>query len=149
MSFGNDPIVRCKDCRAYINPFVKWIDGGQRWVCAFCGDINTTENYYYSTIDEEGYRTDHDDRAEFSVGTVDFIANHEYMNRPPMPPTFLFAFDVSKPAIDSGYLALACSTMKSVIEQNLLAGMADERAKIAFLTYDSHVHFYNLKSTLK
>ena len=27
--------------------------------------------------------------------------------------------------------------------------MADERTKIAFLTYDSHVHFYNLKSTLK
>jgi len=66
-----------------------------------------------------------------------------------MPPTFLFAFDVSKPAIDSGYLALACSTMKSVIEQSLMAGMADERTKIAFLTYDSHVHFYNLKSTLK
>jgi len=71
------------------------------------------------------------------------------MNRPPMPPTFLFAFDVSKPAIDSGYLAMACSTLKSVIEQQLLAGQADERTKIAFLTYDSHVHFYNLRSILK
>jgi hypothetical protein len=38
------------------------------------------------------------------------------MNRPPMPPTYLFAFDVSKPAIDSGYLAFACSSIKSVIE---------------------------------
>jgi len=83
------------------------------------------------------------------LGTVDFIANHEYMNRPPMPPTFLFAFDVSKPAVDSGYLALACSTLKSVIEQSLLPGMADERSKIAFLSYDSNVHFYNLRSILK
>jgi hypothetical protein len=39
-----------------------------------------------------------------------------------MPPTFLFALDVSKPAIDSGYLALACSTIKSIIEAELLAG---------------------------
>lgn len=105
ISFKNDPIVRCKDCRAYINPFVRWLDNGHRWICSFCGDINRTENYYYSTIESDGYRTDHDDRPEFSCGTVDFIANHEYMNRPPMPPTYLFAFDVSKPAIDSGYLA--------------------------------------------
>lgn len=81
-----------------------------------------TESYYYSTIEEDGYRTDHDSRPEFSCGTVDFVANHEYMNRPPMPPTYIFAFDVSKPAIDSGYLAHACSTIKSVIEQELLPG---------------------------
>jgi len=149
ISFKNDPIVRCKDCRAYINPFVRWLENGHRWICSFCGDINKTESYYYSTIESDGYRTDHDDRPEFSCGTVDFIANHEYMNRPPMPPTYLFAFDVSKPAIDSGYLALACSTIKSVIEQEVLPGMEGERAKVAFLTYDDNVHFYNLKSTLK
>ena len=27
--------------------------------------------------------------------------------------------------------------------------MSDERAKVAFLTYDSNVHFYNLKPILK
>ena len=25
-------IVRCKRCRTYINPFVRWSDGG-RWAC--------------------------------------------------------------------------------------------------------------------
>jgi protein transport protein SEC24 len=149
ISFKNDPIVRCKDCRAYINPFVRWLENGHKWICSFCGDINKTENYYYSTIESDGYRTDHDERPEFSCGTVDFIANHEYMNRPPMPPTYLFAFDVSKPAIESGYLALACATIKSVIEQEVLPGMIGERAKVAFLTYDDNVHFYNLKPTLK
>ena len=66
-----------------------------------------------------------------------------------MPPTFLFAFDVSKPAIDSGYLATACQTIKSVIEEQTLPGMADERCKIAFITYDKNIHFYNLKPILK
>jgi hypothetical protein len=45
-----------------------------------------------------------------------------------MPPTYLFAFDVSKPAIDSGYLSFACSTIKNVIENELLPGMSDQRA---------------------
>jgi protein transport protein SEC24 len=66
-----------------------------------------------------------------------------------MAPTYLFAFDVSKPAIDSGYLALACSTIKSAIQQELLPGMKQERAKIAFLSYSDNVQFYSLKSTLK
>jgi protein transport protein SEC24 len=43
-------------------------------------------------------------RPELIHGTVDFLASMEYMNRPPMPPTYVFLFDVSKPAIDSGYL---------------------------------------------
>lgn len=149
VNFKNEPIVRCQDCRAYINPFVRWLDNGQKWVCPFCGDINRTENYYYSTIEEDGYRTDHDQRPEFNCGTVDFIANHEYMNRPPMPPTYIFALDVSKPAVESGYLTYACSTIKSVLEQELLPGQSSERVKIAFLTYDNYVQFYNLKSTLK
>ena len=45
-----------------------------------------------------------EERPEFNCGTVDFIANHEYMNRPPMPPIYIFALDVSKPAVDCGYL---------------------------------------------
>ena len=35
---------------------------------------------------------------ELKKGTVDFIASNEYMNRPPMPPTYVFVLDVSKPA---------------------------------------------------
>lgn len=108
--------MRCADCRAYINPFVRWLENGKKWVCPFCGEINNTENYYYSTIEEDGYRTDHEERPEFNCGTVDFIANHEYMNRPPMPPIYIFALDVSKPAVDCGYLQYACSTIKSVLE---------------------------------
>lgn len=69
------------------------------------------------------------------------------MNRPPMPPTYVFVMDVSKPAIDSGYLQICTSTIKNVIENFLLPG--GMRTRVMFLTYDSSVHFYNLRPTLK
>ena len=59
-SFNNKPIIRCKECRAYINPFVKFTDGGQKWTCNFCKDQNPTENYYFSPTDVDGYRQDLD-----------------------------------------------------------------------------------------
>lgn len=63
-----------------------------------------------------GLRQDYEDRLELRKGSVDFVASNEYMNRPPMPPTFVFVMDVSKPAIDTGYLNLCVSTIKNVID---------------------------------
>jgi protein transport protein SEC24 len=117
VSFKTNPIIRCKDCRAYINPFVRFVDNGRQWICNFCGDTNKTDNYYYSPLNRVGLRQDYDERTELKKGSVDFIANNEYMSRPPMPPTYIFILDVSKPAIDTGYLQTAVATIKSVIEQ--------------------------------
>ena len=78
---------------------------------------------------------------------MDFVASNEYMNRPPMPPTFVFVMDVSKPAIDSGYLQTCVNVIRNVIENELLPG--GTRTRVLFITYDNSVHFYNLRSTLK
>ena len=69
------------------------------------------------------------------------------MNRPPMPPTYIFVMDVSKPALDTGYLPICTGTIKNIIEKNMLPG--GNRNRVLFITYDSSVHFYNLRSTLK
>ena len=29
--------VRCKRCKAYMNPYMMFIDGGRRFQCVFCG----------------------------------------------------------------------------------------------------------------
>ena len=51
-TFGEGkPIVRCRECRAYVNPFVKFIDNGARWICNFCRLDNVTEGYYFSQLD--------------------------------------------------------------------------------------------------
>ena len=69
------------------------------------------------------------------------------MNRPPMPPIFVFIFDVSQPALDSGYLAQATFTLKGLIEEGALPG--GDRTKVCFLAYDKALYFFNLRPTLK
>ena len=77
VSFGDEPIVRCTDCKAYINPFVRWLNNGAKWVCHFCGEINKTDEYYYSEVGQDGYRMDHDERPEFNCGTFDILPSND------------------------------------------------------------------------
>jgi protein transport protein SEC24 len=96
---------------------------------------------YFCTLDANGTRRDIADRPELRHGTVEFIASQEYMVRPPMPPTFFFAFDVSANAVSSGFLAKAVNTVKDALDE--LPG--GERTHVGFLTYDNTIHFYGLK----
>lgn len=43
VDFGTTGPVRCKKCRAYINPFATFIDNGQRWTCNFCSYPNDSK----------------------------------------------------------------------------------------------------------
>ena len=69
------------------------------------------------------------------------------MNRPPMPPTFIFLFDVSQPAVESGYLGMATQALKGIIEEDALPG--GDRARVCFMAFDKNLHFFNLRSTMK
>ena len=80
-------------------------------------------------------------------GTVDFIASMEYMNRPPVCPTFVFLFNVSQPALASGYLQQATHTIKGIIEEGSFPGA--ERVKVCFIAYDKYLYYFNLRPTLK
>jgi protein transport protein SEC24 len=64
-----------------------------------------------------------------------------------MPPTFIFLFDVSQPAIESGYLFQAASTIKGIIEEGSMPG--GDRTRVCFLAFDKNLYFFNLRSTLK
>ena len=90
---------------------------------------------------------DYDERPELYSGSIDFIASPEYMNRPPMPPTYIFLFDCSQQAIESGYLTQMTSTIKGIIDEGTLPG--GERIRISFLAFDKNLYYFNLRSTLK
>jgi len=65
---------------------------------------------------------------------------------PPKPPAYIFVIDVSYNNIKSGLVKLICAFMKELLTQ-LPTELGNEKSKIrvGFITYDTTVHFYNLK----
>lgn len=144
VNFGSAGIVRCRRCRTYINPYVTFTDGGRKWRCNMCALLNDVAGDYFAHLDATGRRIDTDQRPELTNGSVEFVAPTEYMVRPPMPPLYFFLIDVSVSAVRSGMLEVVAQTIKSCLDD--LPGFP--RTQIGFITFDSTIHFYNMKSTL-
>ncbi len=69
--------MRCDNCRAYVNPFCKFIEHGSRYKCNICNKNEPTPNYYYSKIDEQGIREDYYNKPELCSGSFDIKAGAE------------------------------------------------------------------------
>lgn len=138
---GSAVIVRCKRCRTYMNPHVIWMDGGRRYSCNVCSLVNEVPVEYFCALDAAGRRLDHAQRPELSGGSVEYVAPAEYMVRAPMPPTYVFVIDVSTAAAACGMLTTVCETIAACLDR--LPG--DDRTQVAFITFDSTLHFYALR----
>uniref|UniRef100_A0A2K5HR49 SEC24 homolog A, COPII coat complex component n=1 Tax=Colobus angolensis palliatus TaxID=336983 RepID=A0A2K5HR49_COLAP len=135
-------IVRCRSCRTYINPFVSFLDQ-RRWKCNLCYRVNDVpEEFLYNPLTRV-YGEPHR-RPEVQNATIEFMAPSEYMLRPPQPPVYLFVFDVSHNAVETGYLNSVCQSLLDNLD--LLPG--NTRTKIGFITFDSTIHFYSLQEGL-
>ncbi|XP_059286889.1 protein transport protein SEC24 A-like [Lycium ferocissimum] len=144
VNFAPTGIIRCRRCRTYVNPYVTFTDSGRKWRCNICALLNEVPGEYFAHLDASGRRVDLDQRPELTKGSVEFIAPAEYMVRPPMPPLYFFLIDVSLTAVRSGMLEVLAQTIKNCLDS--LPGYP--RTQIGFITYDSTVHFYNMKSSL-
>ncbi|KAG8649724.1 hypothetical protein MANES_08G127600v8 [Manihot esculenta] len=145
VDFGESGPVRCSRCKGYINPFMKFIDQGRRFICNLCGFTDETPRDYHCNLGPDGRRRDADERPELCRGTVEFVATKEYMVRDPMPAVYFFLIDVSMNAIQTGATAAACSSINQVIA-DLPEG---PRTMVGIGTFDSTIHFYNLKRALQ
>ncbi|KAK3017807.1 hypothetical protein RJ639_003664 [Escallonia herrerae] len=145
VDFGESGPVRCSRCKGYINPFMKFIDQGRRFICNLCGFTDETPREYHCNLAPDGRRRDADERPELCRGTVEFVATKEYLVRDPMPAVFFFLIDVSMNAIQTGATAAACSAINQVIA-DLPEG---PRTMVGVATFDSTIHFYNLKRALQ
>uniref|UniRef100_A0A8I4A3A9 SEC24 homolog A, COPII coat complex component n=1 Tax=Callithrix jacchus TaxID=9483 RepID=A0A8I4A3A9_CALJA len=135
-------IVRCRSCRTYINPFVSFLDQ-RRWKCNLCYRVNDVpEEFLYNPLTRV-YGEPHR-RPEVQNATIEFMAPSEYMLRPPQPPVYLFVFDVSHNAVETGYLNSVCQSLLDNLD--VLPG--NTRTKIGFITFDSTIHFYSLQEGL-
>ncbi|CAI2163666.1 12011_t:CDS:10 [Funneliformis geosporum] len=147
---GDDPvpvvtdtvIARCRRCRTYINPFVTFAEGGQKWKCNMCFLLNEVPQQFDWDI-QTNKQADRWKRAELNHAVVEFVAPTEYMVRPPQPPVYLFVIDVSYPAVQSGVVATAARTILESLDR---IPNEENRTKIGFITVDTSLHFYSLNS---
>lgn len=134
------PLIRCMQCKAFLNPFSKFIENGEKYCCNICNTVNPTPQFFYCGLDKQGERPDKNDRAELCCGAYDLNAGDNFMERPPMPPTFIFLIDVSQEAVQTGMLDLTTKILSEVVENELFPGIT--RAQVALFAYDSALHYF-------
>ncbi|XVF33892.1 hypothetical protein REPUB_Repub18cG0010800 [Reevesia pubescens] len=144
INFASTGIIRCRRCRTYVNPYLTFTDAGRKWRCNICSLLNDVPGEYFANLDATGRRIDLDQRPELIKGSVEFVAPTEYMVRPPMPPLYFFLIDVSMSAVRSAMIEVVAQTIRSCLDE--LPGFP--RTQIGFITFDSTIHFYNMKSSL-
>lgn len=136
------PIVRCRRCRTYLNPFVELMDAGSKWRCNLCFlDNEFPANYDYDVATQQ--YIDRNKRAELHYSVYDFIAPTEYMVRPPQPPVYLFLIDASFVSVNSGLFSTTCRILLDSLDQ---IPNTNDRTKVGVVTFDSSIHFYRLAS---
>ncbi|XP_072281043.1 protein transport protein Sec24C isoform X4 [Pyxicephalus adspersus] len=148
---GETGPIRCNRCKAYMCPYMQFIEGGRRFQCCFCSCVTEVPPHYFQHLDHTGKRVDCYDRPELSMGTYEFTATVDYCknNKFPNPPAFIFMIDVSYNAVKSGLVALVCEELKQLIDYLPREGNMEESAiRVGFVTYNKVLHFYNVKSSL-
>lgn len=151
VNHGEAGPIRCNRCKAYMCPYMQFIDGGRRYQCAFCSCVNEVPVQYFQHLDHMGRRMDLYERPELSLGSYEFIATMDYCknNKPPNPPAYIFMIDVSYTNIKSGLVRLICQELKTLLDRLPKEDGADSSSiKVGFVTYNKILHFYNVKSAL-
>jgi protein transport protein SEC24 len=136
----------CKNvkCKAYLNPFVKFMHGSDQWQCNICKNINKTLDYYYCAVDSNGVRLDQNTKPELNFGTYDFIEYKNFWHKdlPPIKISYYFLIDISLNSINSGFAQCVLESIKDMINNENFYKFEEFDIKICIITFDDQVHFY-------
>nr|CBN81596.1 Protein transport protein Sec24C [Dicentrarchus labrax] len=148
---GESGPIRCNRCKAYMCPYMQFIEGGRRFQCGFCSCVTEVPPHYFQHLDHTGKRVDCYDRPELSLGSYEFLATVDYCknNKLPQPPAFIFLIDVSYNAVKSGMVNIVCQELKTLLDYLPRENPEmDSMVRVGFVTYNKVLHFYNVKSSL-
>lgn len=163
LDFGETGPPRCRRCRAYINPFMIFSNGGNRMTCNLCGHPNEVEPEYFAPVDPSGVRVDRTQRPELLLGTCEFLVPKEYWSKEPVPMRYLFLIDVSAEAYNRGFLQGVCAGILAALygddehatDDGQANGEAEKKpskvpagARVGIVTFDREIHFYNVTSLI-
>lgn len=60
--------MRCQSCKAYVNPYMRWVDGGRTMQCCFCNANTEVLPEYQCHTGPDGERRDKFERPELCKG---------------------------------------------------------------------------------
>lgn len=123
-------IIRCRRCRAYLNPFVELKNNNSKWRCNMCMLLNDIPKIGEITA-----------RGEMNNLHYEFRAPSEYAARPPEALTYVFILDVSQTSIQSGLLATAIQTILDSLD---LLPNDEGRANLSFIGVDSQLYYFGI-----
>ncbi|KAI5286332.1 COPII coat Sec23p-Sfb3p heterodimer component [Ascosphaera aggregata] len=161
LDFGDLGPPRCRRCRAYMNPFMTFKAGGNKFVCNMCNFPNDVPPEYFSPLDQAGVRMDRMQRPELMMGTVEYMVPKEHWTKEPIGLRWLFLIDVTQEAVSRGFLEATCDSILAALYggnaqegaegETTTAGVRSlpQGSKVGIITYDKLVHFYNLSSRLE
>jgi protein transport protein SEC24 len=151
LDFGEIGPPRCTRCRAYINPFMVFRSGGNKFVCNMCTYANDVPPEYFCATTPQGARVDREQRPELMRGTVEFLVPKEYWNKEPVGLKWLFLIDVGQEALNKGFLEAFCAGIITALysedssqENGETNRKIPEGSKVGFVTFDKDIHFYNM-----
>eukprot|EP00002_Diphylleia_rotans_P001694 TRINITY_DN10952_c0_g1_i3.p1 TRINITY_DN10952_c0_g1~~TRINITY_DN10952_c0_g1_i3.p1 ORF type:complete len:1060 (+),score=145.96 TRINITY_DN10952_c0_g1_i3:58-3237(+) len=137
-------IIRCKECRSYLNPFCSFSDQGQKWTCNICYLVNDVPSDYYASLDSLGRRIDADQRVELKYGSFEYVATSDYYTRDPEPSTFLFLIDTSHKSNSRDSLVFVTDAIKKSIFK--ISKDSTTKHRVGILTFDEYLRFYYISS---
>ena len=151
INYGEEnDVPRCRNekCKAFMNPFVKFKNEGEKWECNFCKSTNKTSDYLFDSIDNINSKIDYDKKMELNNGSYEFILNRSYWknNRIPNSPNYYFLIDISYKSIESGFSQCVLETIKDCILNNYFYNYDTFNIKVCIITYDTCIHFYSVNN---
>lgn len=159
LDFGDVGPPRCHRCRAYMNPFMTFRSGGNKFVCNLCNYPNDVSPEYFSPTDPSGVRVDRLQRPELTLGTVEYTVPKEYWAKEPVGIRWLFMIDVTAESCNKGFMTGFCEGIMNALYGSETTPEGHEAngtkqaslppgSKVGIVTYDKEIHFYNLSPGL-
>ena len=146
----NSEIIRCNRCRAYMSPFMRFMDGGRRFQCALCHAISEVSQTYFAHLDHTGQRLDKYERPELYLGTYEFKATAEFCRNTVLNcrrPHIVFAFELTKNSIS--LIRRIAPELPAIIREHLPVDPLRSHSApplVGFITYNSKITLYDVKN---
>lgn len=133
-----ETVASCYDCDAFINPFTKFINKDE-WTCNLCGVWNSLKVQNKKAPPRGPVLSS----VEFCVTRPEhlmFIDSDNKTSKASLAETYLYVFDTSRVAVQSGYLQFVADIILSQLD-----ALAERpSARMGFITFSKEIHLYRL-----